>query len=128
MASTQSSLPLPAGADPTVLRLMNLQGDAASGNAAHSLGDRFSSIWGTRRMLFMHPHDMCARGLIEGDMAHVTTVSDNIQLRELAGLRVMPCDLPRGSVGGYFPECSALLAASHAAAARNIAVRVKSAA
>ncbi|MNY49010.1 hypothetical protein D3C86_1843950 [compost metagenome] len=81
----------------------------------------------------MHPLDMAARDLAEGDIAHVTTVSDDAHRRELAGLRVVPYDLPRGSVGGYFPECNPLRPVqhhahkSHVPAAKNIPVRVRSA-
>ncbi|MET1116034.1 MAG: FdhF/YdeP family oxidoreductase [Comamonas sp.] len=119
--------------DPSVLRLMTLRSDDQFNTTIYSLDDRFRNVWGTRKVLFMHPLDMTARGLVEGDMAHVTTVSCDDHLRELAGLRVVPYDLPRGSVGGYFPECNPLLPVqhhahkSHVPAAKNIPVRVKSA-
>ncbi|MCD2511781.1 FdhF/YdeP family oxidoreductase [Comamonas endophytica] len=119
--------------DPSVLRLMTLRSDDQFNTSIYSLDDRFRNVWGTRRVLFMHPHDMRARGLAEGDMAHVTTVAHDGHRRELAGLRVVPYDLPRGSVGGYFPECNPLLPlqhhahGSHVPAAKNIPVRVKSA-
>jgi len=120
-------------AAPDVLRLMTLRSDDQFNTTIYSLDDRFRNVWGTRKVLFMHPQDMTARGLSEGSMAHVTTVAHDGYLRELTGLRVVPYDLPRGSVGGYFPECNPLLPVqhhahkSHVPAAKNIPVRVKSA-
>ena len=121
------------GADPTVLRLMPLGSDVALDSATCRMDEHFCRMWDTRKLLFMHPHDMVARGLVEGDMAHVTTVSVNGRGGELSGMRVVPFDLPRGSVGGYFSECNPLLSVPrHAQAnsvhpAANIPVRVKSA-
>lgn len=121
------------GADPTVLRLMTLHSDNPSDSATYRMDEHFRRMWDTRKLLFMHPHDMVARGLVEGDLAHVTTVSNGEQGRELAGMRVVPFDLPRGSVGGYFSECNPLLSVPPQAptsplhAAANISVRVKNA-
>lgn len=123
-----------AEADPSVLRLMTLRSDDQFNTTIYSLDDRFRNVWGTRKVLFMHPLDMAERGLAEGDMAHVATVSDDSHRRELTGLRVVPYDLPRGSVGGYFPECNPLIPVqhhahkSHVPAAKNIPVRVRRAA
>ena len=123
-----------AEADPSVLRLMTLRSDDQFNTTIYSLDDRFRNVWGTRKVLFMHPLDMAERGLAEGDMAHVATVADDAHLRELTGLRVVPYDLPRGSVGGYFPECNPLIPVqhhahkSHVPAAKNIPVRVRRAA
>lgn len=123
-----------AEADPSVLRLMTLRSDDQFNTTIYSLDDRFRNVWGTRKVLFMHPLDMAARELAEGDMAHVATVADDAHLRELTGLRVVPYDLPRGSVGGYFPECNPLIPVqhhahkSHVPAAKNIPVRVRRAA
>lgn len=132
----QFIVPPPAekDAESGVLRLMTLRSDDQFNTTIYSLDDRFRNIWGTRQVLFMHPEDMAERGLAEGDSAHVTTVSDDPHLRQLSGLRVVPYDLPRGSVGGYFPECNPLLPVqhhahkSHVPAAKNIPVRVRSAA
>lgn len=121
------------GADPTVLRWMALGSERVCDNTGLPMDEHFRRIWDARKLLFMHPQDMVARGLVEGDLAHVTTVSSDSHSREMAGMRVVPFDLPRGSVGGYFPECNPLLAVTqhtHQApqpAASNIQVRVKSA-
>lgn len=120
-------------ADPCVLRLLTVRSDNQGHTTAHVMEERFRHIWDTRKLLFMHPHDMLARGLCEGDLAHVSSVASDEYRRELAGMRIVPYDPPRGSVGGYFPECNALLPVQHHAhlchlsALGNIPVRVKSA-
>lgn len=126
--------PFPAETDARVLRLMTLRSDDQFNTSVYSLDDRFRNIWGTRKVLFMHPQDMAARGLADGDMAEVTTAFDDQFLRQLTDLRVVPFDLPRGSVGGYFPECNPLMPVQHHAlqsqvpAAKNIPVHVAHAA
>ncbi|MEG1767576.1 MAG: hypothetical protein RR311_03875 [Comamonas sp.] len=116
-----------ASADPTVLQLITEPFDTGAPHMAH-----LRNIWDTRSLLLMHPHDMVARGLVEGELARVTTVSGSEHLRELACMRVVPYDLPRGSVGGYFPECHARRAgqrhahASPLPANERIGVRVRS--
>ena len=118
--------PSDAACDPTVLRLMAPRGAAAFSAAAGAMDPHFRHRWDTRRLLFMHPCDMAARGLIEGDLAHVAAVERTEQSCELAGMRVVPYDMPRGSVGAYFPECQPLLGAPERAG-WSIAVRIRSA-
>lgn len=125
-ASRQALPPSDAAGDPTVLRLMAPRGADAAHGADGPMDAHFRNRWDTRRLLFMHPRDMAARGLVEGDLACVTTVAQTGYSCELAGMRVVPYDMPRGSVGGYLPECQPLLAAQQRAG-WSIAVRVKSA-
>jgi len=133
-AQFQRPPPFPAETDARVLRLMTLRSDDQFNTSVYSLDDRFRNIWGTRKVLFMHPQDMAARGLADGDMVEVTTAIDDGFLRQLTDLRVVPFDLPRGSVGGYFPECNPLMPVQHHAlqsqvpAAKNIPVHVARAA
>lgn len=118
--------PSDAVCDPTVLRLMAPRGEAAFNSAAGATDPHFRHRWDTRRLLFMHPCDMAARGLIEGDLAHVAPVARAEVPCELAAMRVVPYDMPRGSVGGYFAECQPLIGALERAG-WSIAVRVRSA-
>ncbi|MBQ0131830.1 MAG: FdhF/YdeP family oxidoreductase [Comamonas sp.] len=115
---------------PEVLRLMTVRSDDQFNTTVYGLDDRFRNVWGTRDVLFMHPQDMAARQLAEGDLTQITTAIDTQQLRTLTRLRVVPYDIPLGSVAGYFPECNPLIPLSHHAdkshvpAAKCIPVRV----
>lgn len=113
-------LPPPIAAaepDPSVLRLMTVRSDDQFNTTVYSLDDRFRNVWGSRMVLLMHPEDMAERGLAEGAPVLATTVmgqdEDDCHTRQLAGLRALPYDLPRGSVAGYFPECNPLVPLSH---------------
>jgi molybdopterin-dependent oxidoreductase alpha subunit len=114
-----------------VLRLMTLRSDDQFNTTVYSLDDRFRNVWGTRSVLLMHPDDMAARGLAEGDALLVHGVADDGHVRRLAGLRALPYDLPAGSVAGYFPECNPLVPLAHHAegsqvpAAKCVPVRVE---
>lgn len=104
-----------AGADGTVLRLMTVRSDDQFNTTVYSLDDRFRNVWGTRRVLLMHPLDMAERGIAEGSEVTATTAvaTPDQAPRSLGGLRALPYDLPRGSVAGYFPECNPLVPLSH---------------
>ncbi|EJE51749.1 molybdopterin-dependent oxidoreductase alpha subunit [Acidovorax sp. CF316] len=106
-----------AGPDASVLRLMTVRSDDQFNTTVYSLNDRFRNVWGSRMVLLMHPEDMAERGLAEGAPVLATTAlgagEDDGHARQVAGLRALPYDLPRGSVAGYFPECNPLVPLSH---------------
>lgn len=110
--------------DTTGQRLMTLHIDEAD---PHGRLDEFlCSFWDTRHLLFMHPHDMAARGLAEGGAVLVSAATSAPQVLQVLRLRVVPYDVPRGSVRGYARECQALVA-QHASGAAGISVRVANA-
>lgn len=103
-----------AAMGPDVLRLMTVRSDDQFNTTVYSLDDRFRNVWGTRMVLLMHPEDMVARGIAQGDEVLATTTGQaDGHTRQLAGLRALPYDLPRGSVAGYFPECNPLVPLAH---------------
>ena len=103
-----------AAMGPEVLRLMTVRSDDQFNTTVYSLDDRFRNVWGTRMVLLMHPEDMVARGIAQGDEVLATTAGQaDGHTRQLAGLRALPYDLPRGSVAGYFPECNPLVPLAH---------------
>jgi len=73
------------------------------------LDEYLCSFWDTRKLFFMHPHDMAAHGLTEGDSVLVSAAAPSVQMRQMVRLRVVPYDLPRGTARGYFSECAALV-------------------
>jgi anaerobic selenocysteine-containing dehydrogenase len=81
-------------------------------------------------VVFINPEDMAELGLDEG--SRVTLMSDahdNID-RRLEGLQVVPYNIPRHSIAGYYPECNGLIPLSHFAeeakvpAAKSVPVRI----
>jgi molybdopterin-dependent oxidoreductase alpha subunit len=116
---------------PDVLRLMTLRSDDQFNTTVYSLDDRFRGVYGTRKVLLMHRDDIARLGLAEGVLVTASTAVDDGKLREVAGLRVTPYDIPLGCVGGYYPECNPLVPLAHHAeqskvpAAKSVPVRLR---
>ena len=116
------------GAD--VLRLMTMRSDDQFNTTIYSLDDRFRGIYGTRQVLLMNVDDIARLGLAEGSIVTATTAVDDGRLRQVAGLRVTPYDIPPGCVAGYYPECNPLVPLAHHAegsivpASKSIPVRL----
>jgi molybdopterin-dependent oxidoreductase alpha subunit len=116
---------------PDVLRLMTMRSDDQFNTTIYSLDDRFRGIYGTRKVVLMNLADIVRLGLAEGDTVTLTTAVDDGELRQVAGLRVTPYDIPAGCAAGYYPECNPLLPLAHYAeeskvpAAKSIPVRLR---
>lgn len=61
----------------------------------------------------MSPDEIAAAGLGEGQKVSLVTDADDGVHRQVDGLAVTPFDLPRGTLGGYYPELNPLVPLSH---------------
>jgi anaerobic selenocysteine-containing dehydrogenase len=74
--------------------------------------------------------DMASRSLEEGEQVTLQTIADDGVDRRVDGLRIVPYDIPRGCIAGYYPECNPLLPLWHHAkeskmpGAKSIPVRI----
>jgi molybdopterin-dependent oxidoreductase alpha subunit len=111
-------------------QLITLRADGQFNTSIYNDDDRFRGVHESRMVVFINPQDMAALGLEEG--GRVTLLSDahdNID-RRLEGLQVVPYDIPRHSIAGYYPECNGLIPLSHFAeeakvpAAKSVPVRI----
>jgi molybdopterin-dependent oxidoreductase alpha subunit len=92
-----------------VMRLITLRSNDQFNTTIYGLDDRFRGVSGTRMIVFMHRDDIAELGLQEGqDIALACAAGDTFQ-REVHGLRVIAYDIPRGSLGAYYPECNPLI-------------------
>ncbi|MFC0410645.1 FdhF/YdeP family oxidoreductase [Roseomonas elaeocarpi] len=111
-------------------RLVTLRSNDQFNTTIYGYHDRFRGVKGTREVLFMNPEDIRAMQLSDGDVVGVETVSEDGEHRSVAKLRLTGFDIPRGCVGGYYPECNPLLPVGHHAeesktpAAKSIPVRI----
>ena len=103
---------LPTGGN-DVLRLTTIRSDDQFNTTIYSLDDRFRGIEGSRLVLLMHRDDIARLDLVDGDLVRADAVTDDGLVRHVDALRVVPYDIPRGCVAGYYPECNPLLALSH---------------
>ncbi|TPG19415.1 FdhF/YdeP family oxidoreductase [Pedococcus bigeumensis] len=76
----------------------------------YGLSDRYRGIEGGRKVVFVHPDDITAFGLNDGDLVDLTTrwAGDDID-RRVRGFRVVSYDTPRGSAAAYYPETNPLV-------------------
>ena len=120
----------PPPEDESVYELMTLRADGQFNTTIYTEDDRFRGIIGGRYVVFMNPKDMDARGLKQGDTVTLSTeASDGVE-RTLSELQVVPYDIPRRTLAGYYPECNVLVPLWHYAegskvpAAKSIPVRI----
>ena len=113
-----------------VYELMTMRADGQFNTTIYTEDDRFRGIRGSRYVVLMNPADMNADGLKSGDtVTLVTEAGDGVE-RSLSELQVVPYDIPRRTIAGYYPECTGLIPLWHYAegskvpAAKSVPVRV----
>jgi molybdopterin-dependent oxidoreductase alpha subunit len=112
-------------------RLITLRSNDQFNTTVYGLSDRLRGIEGERTIVMMSPRDMEAAGVEAGQRITLVTDLDDGFVRRVAGLRVIPYDLPEGALCGYFPELNALAPlsrydlASHTPASKAIPVRIE---
>ncbi|MBS0432967.1 MAG: FdhF/YdeP family oxidoreductase [Proteobacteria bacterium] len=115
---------------PDRFRLMTMRSNDQFNTTVYGYDDRFRGIHGTRDVVLMNADDIARLGLRDGQpVTLVSDAGDGVR-REVHGLRVVAFDVPRGCIGGYYPECNPLIPLSHHAkfsktpAAKSVPVRV----
>ena len=115
---------------PGRLRLVTLRSNGQFNTTVYSNDDRFRGVHDTRMIVFMNPADIAQLKLRDGqEVTLVSDAGDDVH-REVRGLRVVSYDIPQGCIGGYYPECNALIPFWHHAqesktpAAKSVPVRI----
>ena len=96
----------------------------------YGLDDRYRGITDGRRVVFVHPADIAAQGLVDGQ--HVDLVSEyHDGERRAENFRVVSYSTARGCVASYYPETNVLVPLGHKAdisgtpASKSIVVRLE---
>ncbi|MEZ4474623.1 MAG: molybdopterin dinucleotide binding domain-containing protein [bacterium] len=84
----------------------------------YGLDDRYRGILGERRVVMMHPDDITAAGLVEGQLVDLHSHFDG-EVRHAPAFAVVQQSLPRGCVCTYFPEANPLVPARSVARESN---------
>jgi molybdopterin-dependent oxidoreductase alpha subunit len=101
--------PLPDDAiAPGRLRLTTIRSHDQFNTTIYGLDDRYRGLSGDRRVVLLHPDDLEALGLHEGDPVDVTSHFRG-ETRTVKGFRLATYDLPRGCAAAYFPEANPLV-------------------
>lgn len=74
----------------------------------YGLDDRYRGIYNGRRIVMMHPDDMEAAGVKEGDFVDLSSNYDGVE-RLAPKFYVVAYDIPRRCIGTYFPEANPLI-------------------
>ncbi len=80
--------------------------------------DRYRGIRGERRVIFMHPADMEARGIAPEQPVGITSHHKG-ETRVAELFLAVPYDTPRGCAAAYFPEANVLVPLGSRAAVSN---------
>ena len=94
-------------------RLLTMRSNDQFNTTIYGYSDRYRGIEGTRDVLLMNAEDMKAAGLKRDQVVTLVGDIDDGHDRRLGGLTVLPFDLPRGTVGAYYPECNVLVPIDH---------------
>jgi molybdopterin-dependent oxidoreductase alpha subunit len=114
----------------SVYELMTMRADGQFNTTIYNEDDRFRGIQGSRYVVFINPDDMAELDLKQGDLITLSTEANDGIERSLSELQVVPFDIPRKSIAGYYPECNGLIPLWHHAdgskvpASKSIPVRI----
>ena len=76
----------------------------------YGLDDRYRGVYGERRVVFAHPDDLAELKARAGERVDLVCVhaEDGVE-RVAEDFRLVPFDMPRGSLAGYYPELNVLV-------------------
>lgn len=75
----------------------------------YGMDDRYRGIYGERRVIFISQSDIDLIGLAADDLVDVIGRHDDGVRRIGPKFRLVPYDIPRGCVAGYYPELNTLV-------------------
>jgi len=74
----------------------------------YGLDDRYRGVQGTRDVVFVHPDDLAAQNLRDGQRLDVVSVSSDGE-RRMRGVVAVAYPTPQGCAAAYFPEANVLI-------------------
>nr|WP_298688927.1 FdhF/YdeP family oxidoreductase [uncultured Dongia sp.] len=95
--------------DKDVFVLQTFRSHDQYNTTVYGMNDRYRGIYGERNVVFMNQADIDAIGAKVADRVDVIGVHDDGRSRVAADFRLVPYDIPRGCVAGYYPELNVLV-------------------
>jgi molybdopterin-dependent oxidoreductase alpha subunit len=102
------SMPPDLSLPPGRLRMMTIRSHDQYNTTIYGLDDRYRGVRNERRVVFLHPDDIAALGLVDRQVVDLVSEWHDGERRAEAFI-VVPYDLPRGCAATYFPEANALI-------------------
>jgi molybdopterin-dependent oxidoreductase alpha subunit len=99
--------------DASVLQLATLRSHNQYNTTIYGLDDRYRGVFGGRMVVFMNELDMKARGIAPHALVEIESLAGDGQKRLVRGFKAHPYNLPKGSIGAYYPETNPLLPLAH---------------
>ncbi|WP_180897629.1 FdhF/YdeP family oxidoreductase [Martelella soudanensis] len=75
----------------------------------YGMDDRYRGVYGERKVVFANPDDITALGAKAHQRVDITGPDADGVTRVAAGFKLIPYDIPRGCLAGYFPELNVLV-------------------
>ena len=97
-----------AQAPPGHLVLQTLRSHDQFNTTVYGYDDRYRGIHGGRNVVFVHPDDLHALGLADGQYVDLVSVWDDGE-RRAPGFRAVAYRTPRGCAAAYYPETNVLV-------------------
>ncbi|MFB8385686.1 FdhF/YdeP family oxidoreductase [Microbacterium sp. NPDC055910] len=91
------------------LMMQSMRAHDQHNTTIYSLNDRYRGIHKGRFVLFVHPDDLAARGLVDGDTVDIFSEWPGESDRVLRGYRAVSYPTVKGCVAAYFPEANVLV-------------------
>ncbi|MDD7995868.1 FdhF/YdeP family oxidoreductase [Kosakonia radicincitans] len=107
-----SAAALPDAVCPEIIApfvLQTLRSHDQYNTTIYGLDDRYRGVYGQRDVLFMHPADIAALGLSDGDRVDIETQATDGVVRRVEDFRLVAYDIPRGNLAAYYPETNPLV-------------------
>ena len=101
------------------LLLQTLRSHDQFNTTIYGLDDRYRGISGGRRVVFVHPDDIAALGLSDGEIVDLVSEWSDGSERRAPRFRVVPYEQPRGCAAAYYPETNPLVPLDHVAEGSN---------
>ena len=94
--------------------LVTLRSNDQFNTTVYGFSDRLRGLSGPRDIVLINPEDMRRAGLVEGQRVTLECAVGNEgdgsgRTRSVAGMQIVPYDLPDGCIGAYYPETNALV-------------------
>ena len=122
---------LGVGSAPGRFHLITMRSNDQFNTTIYGHSDRHRGLSGDRAIVLMCPDDILSTGLRAGDLVTLVGDAGDDTLREVKGLRLTAFSLPRGCIGGYYPEMNPLVPlwyhdkASKTPASKGVPVRIQ---
>jgi molybdopterin-dependent oxidoreductase alpha subunit len=94
---------------PGRLLLQTIRSHDQYNTTIYGLDDRYRGIHQGRRVLFIHPDDLAAQGLADGEPVDIVSEFSDGAERRAPAFRTVAYPTPRGCCAAYFPETNVLV-------------------